>query len=244
MITIITILLDLPIALHSSNISSVLHGVLVQLLSSDSQSIIHGLHGYSPLKQRLMLLEGKAEWEIVVFNEDLGSEVVTILLSQPCIYLEYHKCEVKFLEKKVKLLNVSELISTTLNSNDTHRNFCLKLLTPTSFKSEDRYDIIPDVARIFRSIMLMFDDFDKTHNLFDVETLKFVKQNVHIVDYRIRSTRFHLEGVKIPAFVGEIHLRVNGPPQLVRFVKLLIIYGTFSGIGIKTSLGMGKYILK
>ena len=62
-----------------------------------------------------------------------------------------------------------------------------------------------------------------------------------IQQYQLRSTAFSLEGVKIPAYLGTIALRVRGTNTMADFANLLLQFGEYSGVGIKTSLGMGAY---
>ena len=101
--------------------------------------------------------------------------------------------------------------------------------------------IFPNVKRFFRSIMIQFDAFFESHKLYDKETLEFLEQNVNIVNYKLKSVRFHMEKVKIPSFKGEIVFKINGPLPFLQLVYFLLAFGEFSGTGIKTSLGMGKY---
>ena len=52
--------------------------------------------------------------------------------------------------------------------------------------------------------------------------------------------KFHLEGVKIASFMGSITIKIGGPQSLVNLVHLLMYFGEYSGVGIKTAIGMGK----
>lgn len=61
-----------------------------------------------------------------------------------------------------------------------------------------------------------------------------------IVDYRLRSTKFYLEGTKIPAFMGELTIRVNAPLPILQLADVLLRSAVYTGVGVKTSLGMGK----
>lgn len=44
---------------------------------------------------------------------------------------------------------------------------------------------------------------------------------------------------KIPAFVGSLTLHAAGPQSLRGLVAMLLSFGEASGIGVKTSMGMG-----
>lgn len=61
-----------------------------------------------------------------------------------------------------------------------------------------------------------------------------------IIRYNLRSVSFSLEGVKIPAFMGDITIKMNGTQTMANFARMLFLFGTYAGVGIKTSLGMGS----
>jgi CRISPR-associated endoribonuclease Cas6 len=48
-----------------------------------------------------------------------------------------------------------------------------------------------------------------------------------------------MEGVKIPSFVGKITFRMHGAQTMTNLAQMLFRFGEYSGIGIKTALGMG-----
>lgn len=63
--------------------------------------------------------------------------------------------------------------------------------------------------------------------------------NSTITSYKLQSTYFSVESVKIPSFTGRITIKINKSAHLGNILKLLLSYGEYSGIGIKTALGMG-----
>lgn len=62
---------------------------------------------------------------------------------------------------------------------------------------------------------------------------------IGVIAYNVRTSKFHLEGVKITGFVGEIAILINGSDIMKKFVNVLFRIGEYTGIGIKSSLGMG-----
>ena len=52
---------------------------------------------------------------------------------------------------------------------------------------------------------------------------------------------FGVEGVKIPAYQGSLSLKLLGPQQVVNLVHMLLRFGMYSGVGIKTAMGMGAF---
>ena len=57
--------------------------------------------------------------------------------------------------------------------------------------------------------------------------------------YDLKSTWFHLEGVRIPAFIRKITIKISKTQTMANFAGLLFQFGTYSGVGIKAALGMG-----
>ena len=57
--------------------------------------------------------------------------------------------------------------------------------------------------------------------------------------YNLRSTKYLLGDVKIPSFFGEIECYINAPQHIVNMVHMLAEFAEYSGVGIKTTLGMG-----
>ena len=55
----------------------------------------------------------------------------------------------------------------------------------------------------------------------------------------MRSTQYRIERVRIPSFIGEISIRIDGSQQLANVATMLAKFGEYSGVGIKTGMGMG-----
>ena len=71
------------------------------------------------------------------------------------------------------------------------------------------------------------------------DLLEDLQRFISVIGYNLRSTFFSVEGVTIPSFTGTLLLKISGPQQLVNLVHLLLRFGTYSGVGIKTAMGMG-----
>ena len=98
---------------------------------------------------------------------------------------------------------------------------------------------MPDVRYIFQSLMNKYSASSDELEMYDEETLEQLAGNSSIVRYRLQSVFFPLEGVKIPSFKGELTMRVGGSETMARYARLLAGFGEYSGIGIKTAMGMG-----
>lgn len=73
----------------------------------------------------------------------------------------------------------------------------------------------------------------------DEDMLRMLTEGVKINGYRLSSTTFRMKGQHIPAFTGTLrfHVRLAAPIQTIW--NALLLFGAYSGVGIKTALGMG-----
>lgn len=115
----------------------------------------------------------------------------------------------------------------------------VKTILKDAFKQRGNYVFFPDLHCLFQSLMNKYDAAAGDHIMLDEETLEQLCANAQIVRYDLKSVSFSLEGVRIPSFIGKITIRMNGTKTMAGFANMLIEFGTFSGVGIKTSLGMG-----
>lgn len=76
--------------------------------------------------------------------------------------------------------------------------------------------------------------------MFDDEVLAHYEEYSHIIAYKLKSVKFSMEGITIPSFMGSLTIRISGPQQLVNLAWMLADFGRYSGVGIKTSIGMGS----
>ncbi|KIX91213.1 CRISPR-associated protein Cas6 [Staphylococcus microti] len=241
MIRKLQIELKLPQNIQHKFLGSVLHGALMDYLPNEMTEYLHHSFAYSPLKQRVFLIDDKVVWEIVSMNQDLSTQLLKLFSENTYIYLKQYDFHLSIEKFDVQNIDVTELMNNKLSDEDLSRYIKLKIVTPMSYKSNNKYAISPEIKMFFRSIMIQFDSFFSDYQMYDKETLDFIVDNVFIVDYRMKSTRFHLEKVKIPSFMGELTIKVNGPSPFLKLLHFLVAFGELSGVGIKTSLGMGKY---
>lgn len=244
MISKILVNIGLPDEIKTANIGSLLHGCLMEWLPEETVSFLHQYSTYSPLKQRLLLNGKKVQWEIVVFNDILFNQIEQTLTLRKSFRLHYNQKEITIEKIEIQQLAIEELVKKYFSMQEVPRYVKLNIQSPTSFKSNGQYDIFPDLKKIFRSIMRNTDTFFPEYRLFDGDTLEYLVSKIKIVNYQLRSTKFHLEGIKIPSFQGNFTVQLNGPLPVKQLSYFLLTIGQWTGIGIKTSLGMGKYFLE
>lgn len=219
--------------------SSNLQGVLFENISTEYAEILHeqNLHPYS---QYLEKTSDKILWHINTLDDEAGCQIIDTLKKD-----EFSSFVIKKTNQKINIIsktehsvNQSDLMKEFYD-NESQRYLDLRILTPTSFKQQGRYVIYPDLRLIFQSLMNKFSAVLPDVQMSDEETLEQLVNSSQITRYNLRSCTFPMEGVKIPSFMGRITIKCNGSGTMSNFIRLLLRFGEFSGIGVKTGMGMG-----
>ncbi|MCM1326311.1 MAG: CRISPR-associated endoribonuclease Cas6 [Bacteroidales bacterium] len=218
--------------------SSNLQGVLMEQLDSGYAEQLH----ISRLKPYSQYIIGgsRKEWVINTFTQEAYQKIICPLLNEKFseFIIEKKEMHIKICSKELETLSKQELLNE-FYSDTYDRYIRLKFLTPTSFKSGGVYINMPDVRYIYQSLMNKYSAASDDMDMYDEETLEQLTTNSRIVRYNLRSAVFPLEGVKIPSFMGEMDIKILGTPTMAKYVRLLVRFGEYSGVGIKTAIGMG-----
>lgn len=218
--------------------SSNLHGVLMERMDASYAGRLH-TQGLKPYSQYLHVGERK-EWRIKTLTAEAYQQIISPLLDGQFQEFDIEKkgIHIKVRKKELKISSYQELLDE-FYSNSCSRTLHLEFLSPTSFKSNGRYIIMPDMRYIYQSLMNKYSAASIDMDMYDEETLRQLAGGSIITQYRLRSVSFPLEGVKIPSFKGSMRVKVNGTDTMARYVRLLARFGEYSGVGIKTAMGMG-----
>lgn len=219
--------------------ASLLQGVLMQRISTDYAEHLHnqGLKPYSQYYKR----EGKDWfWYVQTLNDEAYREIMLPLLTESFqeFYIEHDNQKICIEEKTIQTISLRQLMDEFYEGTPK-KFFQLEFITPTAFKINGKYSFFPDVYHIYASCMKKLDAISEESGMFSKETLEQISEVSEIVGYNLRSVHFEMEGVRIPAFIGKITIAVKGNQTMCNFVNLLLRFGEFSGIGIKTAMGMG-----
>ncbi len=223
----------------SYQMSSGMHGLLMEMIPAEQAAKLHE-QGLRPYSQYLSLEGDTVYWNINTLNEEAFQTIILPLLSEEKDTFLLKKHDMKLFVKERQLRQTSVKSAADLfYSGESGRYFRLKFLTPTAFKQNGQYTIYPDLRCIYQSLMNRYDAVNEKEQLFDEDVLEQLTKDSSIRRYHLKSTSFSLEGVRIPSFYGWILIRVSGTRTMAGFVDLLLHFGEYSGVGIKTSLGMG-----
>jgi CRISPR-associated endoribonuclease Cas6 len=221
------------------NISSLFHGFLMEQINPAFATEMHAMN-LRPYSQHLHFADNRIFWMVCALNDRVYENLGQPLLenSLQTITLKHKKLELPILSKSVKSISFDSFLEQTFWGEHS-RVVHLRFLTPCSFKTQGKYLFYPTVKHIIQSLAMKFDAAGYDYSVYTPEMVADLAENVSIVQYNLRSQSFQLEGVKIPAFVGNITLKVFGASQIVNLLHMLLAFGEYSGIGIKCALGMG-----
>ncbi|MCR5031311.1 MAG: CRISPR-associated endoribonuclease Cas6 [Lachnospiraceae bacterium] len=220
------------------HMASLFQGALMEMLPSEYAESLH-ISQLHPYTQYIYKKEDSYYWVINCLDEEAYRLILEGCL-QNCRELEIkkHDLKVRLCDRKMTTLSYKEL-SKSFYMQDSSPYIHVHFVTPTAFKQQGRYVFFPDLRLIYRSLMSKYDAVVKAEQLLDEETLDELAEQSEIVDYRLRSVNFHLEGVRINSFMGDITIRIHGPQTMANFANMLFRFGAYSGVGIKTGIGMG-----
>ncbi|MBQ5624818.1 MAG: CRISPR system precrRNA processing endoribonuclease RAMP protein Cas6, partial [Phascolarctobacterium sp.] len=101
------------------------------------------------------------------------------------------------------------------------------------------YAIFPQPKLITKSLVNRWNAFATAEKLDERSVAYDLAEQVFVADYDLKMQKFALEGTSIQAFRGGYTLAFKGNLMSRKIMCMLGEFAQYSGIGIKTALGMG-----
>ena len=225
-------------------LGSSMQGVLMEFLDMGYASAMHAnqLHPYSQYVESRRS-DGSVRWVICALNQEADEQIVRRIKDQIGneIYIDHHDEYLKVCGLTEERISYKELTESYFFGNH-ERTIRICFLTPSSFKQNGQYQIFPSVRLIFQSLMNRFDVCAPDQRIGSDDLLQHFEDHAQIVRYQLKSSTFYAEGVRIPGFTGQVTINISGPGQMVNLAWLLAAFGEYSGVGIKTAMGMGGMV--
>ncbi len=214
-----------------------LYAWMLEQLSSEIGNEMHQ-QGERPISQYVYFdrQRGASYWVINLLNDEMAEWFSPILNQAEQINL--HCGTIRIEKSSADCVYQPELFleqGTQTSSNKTELTF----LTPTAFRQAGRYVIFPQEQLLIQSLVLRWNNLFPEYLLADEDVIHALVQGVHIVDYSLNSTRYSLKMNRIPSFCGKVILESKLSQPLQELWQTLLAFAPYSGIGIKTALGMG-----
>ena len=219
------------------NMASLFHGYLMENIDSAYAEYFH-YNTTNPFTSCIFkdTKEDKFFWRVTTFSQKAYDMLMSYFSKgiPEKIYLKN-----KDLEINVKSFSIQKKSYEDLFLEATERKR-IRLISPTSFKSDGITHIFPNISTLISGVIAKINQHSETAELEDKKIVNELLEKVYIKDYNLRTKIFHLESIKIKGFIGTMDLAIKGEDRtLANILNFLILMSEYTGLGIKTSLGMG-----
>ena len=215
-----------------------LYSFLLSLLPEEYAAFLHE-QGETPLSQFLYRdrESGRTVWVVTLFGADAVECIAPVLAELKEATLHTGVYPLTLLERRQFDTPHAFLLAAV--ESPCPQRMTLQLATPVSFRQNHRYVILPQERLLLQSLLNKWNAVFPTYPLEDEDAIRLLEEGVHLVDYSLRTTRYPLKGTKIPGFSGTLVIEARLAPPIFALWNLLIHFSVYSGIGVKTTLGMG-----
>ena len=214
-----------------------LYAWLLTQIDSETADVLHQ-QGEKPVAQYLYWDReaGANRWVVNLLNEEIARLFSAPL--QETKEIPLHTGTLCVARCEVSTWTAQKMAETAI-SDDLTRRTTMRFLTPTAFKSEGRYAIFPQERWLLQALVAKWNFSFPEMPLDDEDAIAALERGLAITDYALRTTRYPLKNVKIPGFLGTVTIESRLPAPLEEIWQLLLRFAPCTGVGIKTTLGMG-----
>lgn len=178
-----------------------------------------------------------SSWRVSLFGDDAIGTLAPVLEGMTEVHLRRDRtqiglqlCESAHIETVEELLDSSPVDHGTLN-----------LLTPTAFKSGGVYQLLPTQRLVMQSLILKWNGcFGDVCPIEDEGGgLEALAEGLRYRSVKLDSRLYSMKHTEIPGVLGSVGFDVRLVGFHRQLANALLTFGTYSGLGIKTALGMG-----
>ena len=225
-----------------ASMGSVLHGALMERLPEDYAAYLHteNLRPYSQ-SIRWDRETGRVLWRIGTLARTAGEIIGGVLHGIGSIHLRQkgYSIDVQNIQC-IAQRSYQDIADEYFRAEIAPRGAEIHFLTPTSFKRDGAYVLLPESALILQSLLLRWNAFCPDIRIEEDNLAQELASHIHLTRYALRSAAFSVEGYNIRGFRGQIALRFTGSDMVRRILGTLLAFAPYAGLGIKTALGMGS----
>lgn len=198
-----------------------------------------------------LIVKDHAYWLKIGFLDEAGYEVIADYLFPKASQRERIKIgELSFILEEVKLNEhpwakvttwekLQELIETEPKDINIPLTFNFYFKSPTTFRRKNKNRIVPDPELVFGSLLDKWNAFGEV-KLPEEFKQKFAEQLI-ISKINVRSCLYdELKPQPFIGFTGKCeYTLIKDEPEIIKVLKTLSELAIFSGVGQKTTMGMG-----
>lgn len=193
----------------------------------------------TPLSQHLTVGEDRLIWTVNLLGERSEAALARLLEGQASILLKRDRVRIFITGcRREGVEDVEALFALAARQQGPH---LLQFQTPTAFKSRGEYVNLPTPRLIVQSLVQKWNGCfpDCPIEDEDGQGVEAIAAGLRCRGFRLQDRTYYLKGSAIPGFVGELTLenRLSGFHR--QLADVLLLFSGYSGVGIKTALGMG-----
>ncbi|MBQ7681183.1 MAG: CRISPR system precrRNA processing endoribonuclease RAMP protein Cas6 [Oscillibacter sp.] len=222
----------------SASMAYPMYSWLLSQAPSSYGTLLHE-QGRKPISQYLCRdrKPGQFVWTVSCLDEASHEALAPALRNLAEIPLRASRLQAALLDVST-VQSVADFMEAARKQEDAPF-YRLTFCSPTAFKHDGSYVIFPETRLLIQSLAEKWDSVFSDYPLSDAEALEAFQRGLRITDYRLQSCRFSMKQTQIPSFTGEVTLKARLSSPMMELWKCLVEFSRFSGIGIKTTLGMG-----
>lgn len=211
------------------------------LLEHTESTFANSLHhnGRTPISQNLVKEPDGLRWTVTLMGTQAIAALDDFLAEQTSYSLQREHIDFKVMARQREEIEAADVLFERADRTGAlHR---LAFVTPTAFKSRGEYRILPSTHLIVQSLVnqwnCCFQDCPIEDE--DGQGVEAIADQLICKQLRLCHQSYALKKQMIPGFMGTLVLqnRLHGFHK--ELANVLLDFASYSGIGIKTTLGMG-----
>lgn len=200
-----------------------------------------------PYAIKVLNIGNRTYFTLISFTDDFSDKVKKYLLTPSIGYIQLStpiRKIFRVLGRQIQYLTEKNLSDILYQTNQLFSSFSLHFCTATAFKESNNYVFPPNLRLIFQSLIDSFNIWFTDWNVIPPQLLEEICQFTSITYSHINFTLQQMDNFIIPTFTGSLRINCQGSDYVRNFITMLLYFGEYSGIGIKTNSGMGALSLE
>lgn len=211
------------------------------LLAEAPDSFGAGVHqdAVTPLSQFLTVWPDALIWTVNLLGRESEESLSALLDRQQTLYLKRDRVRLTVTDRRRDTVrDVEELFVRASGKSGCH---LLRFQTAAAFKSQGQYLNLPTARLVLQSLIKKWNGCFPECPIEDEDGggMETMAAGLRCRRFQLRDRMYCLKGSSIPGFTGELTLenRLSGFHR--ELADALLLFSGYSGVGIKTALGMG-----
>ena len=218
---------------------SMLHGLLMENLPEPWPEELHR-DDLRPVSQWIEIKGPDCFiWHIHSLRDDFTEMLESMLLEKTEYILKHNDVSLSVSNVEKRHCSLAEYMKSFFLAEEACPGLFMTFRTPTTHKTMGQYAVFPSADLIAGNLRKRLCAIAPDFALADEQAYEQVLQHTRIQRYKLESARYQLEGTGVVGYTGRLELRFFGPDPLRRLAGALFAFAEWSGVGIKTALGMG-----